>query len=383
METRKLYYEDCHLWRFSARVLSCEETKKGCAVTLDATAFYPEGGGQPCDLGALGDARVTDVREQGETVIHYCDRPLTPGTQVTGIIDENRRFRLMQQHSGEHIVSGLIHKAFGCHNVGFHMGKTSMEIDFDVPIPWEALQAIERDANRVVWADLPVKCWYPSPEELPQIPYRTKRELPWPVRIVEFPGADSCACCGVHVARTGEIGLIKILSCVKFHQGVRLQLVCGEQALEYMREIFEQNRTVSQTFSAKPLETGAAAKRALEALENEKYRAAALEKQLFAGIAESYVNRKNVLHFAEGLTPAGVRNLADAIAQRIEGVAAVLSGSDRTGYSVCLISRIEDVRPLGAVLREKLNFRGGGKQEAVQGTVNASRAQIQQLWDTI
>ena len=383
METRKLYYEDCHLWRFSARVLSCEETKKGYAVTLDATAFYPEGGGQPCDLGALGDARVTDVREQGETVIHYCDRPLTPGTQVTGIIDENRRFRLMQQHSGEHIVSGLIHKAFGCHNVGFHMGKTSMEIDFDATIPWEALQEIEREANRVVWADLPVKCWYPSPEELPQIPYRTKRELPWPVRIVEFPGTDCCACCGVHVARTGEIGLIKILSCVKFHQGVRLQLVCGEQALEYMREIFEQNRTVSQTFSAKPLETGAAAKRALEALENEKYRAAALEKQLFAGIAESYVNRKNVLHFAEGLAPAGVRNLADAIAQRIEGVAAVLSGSDRTGYSVCLISRIEDVRPLGAVLRERLNFRGGGKREAVQGTVNASRAQIQQLWDTI
>ena len=380
METRKLYYEDSMLWEFSAQVLECTETDKGFAVVLDATAFYPEGGGQACDLGTLADANVLDVREQGKQVVHLCDRALAVGEQVTGKIEANRRFRLMQQHSGEHIISGLVHKAFGCHNVGFHMGKTSMEIDFDMPITWEQLQQIELDANRVVWADLPLKCWYPSPEELPQVAYRTKRELPWPVRIVQIPGADSCACCGVHVQRTGQIGLIKILSCVKFHQGVRLQLVCGEQALEYMQDIFEQNRIVSQTFSAKPLETGAAAIRARDALEGEKFRSAGLEKQVFASIAENYANQGDVLHFADGLTPGALRNLADAIADKIHGIAAVFSGSDENGYSYCLMSRCTDVRPLGKAVNQALSGRGGGKAEAVQGSVKCLRQQVEAFW---
>lgn len=377
METRKLYYEDCHLWDFTATVLACEPSGDGFAVTLDATAFYPEGGGQACDTGTLGSVRVLDVQERGEEVIHLCDGALAVGSAVEGHIDRARRFDLMQQHAGEHIVSGIIHKKHGYHNVGFHVGSAAMEIDFDGVIPAEDLARIETEANEAVWKDLPIRCWYPSREELPQVTYRTKRALDWPVRIVEIPGYDSCACCGVHVGSTGEIGLIKILSCVKFHQGVRIELVCGGRALAYVQQVCEQNRQVSQTFSAKPLETGAAAKRISQALEAEKTRAAGLEKQVFKSIAESYVNQKNVLHFADDLRPVKVRELADAIAGRVGGIAAVFSGRDGDGYSVCLVSRTVDVRELGKEMNQALHGRGGGKKEAVQGTVSAEKADIE------
>jgi len=378
--TRKLYYEDSHLRQFDAVVTGCEETKEGYLITLDATAFYPEGGGQACDLGKLGSANVLDVREDGEEVIHLCDAPLTVGQQVQGVIDWQRRFDQMQQHSGEHILSGLIHKAFGYHNVGFHVGKEAMEVDFDGPIPAEDLAQLELQANEAIWQDLQLKCWYPEQEELPQIPYRSKKEIPWPVRIVEVPGYDTCACCGVHVKYSGEIGMIKILSCIKFHQGVRLEMLCGKRAFDYMCAVYDQNRQVSQLLSAKRLETGSAAGQLTQQLSREKFRSAALEKRLFTGIAKSYVNHIDVVHFEDGLTPGSVRELADAIAEVCGGVAAVFSGNDMDGYSVCMISKTGDVRELGKAMNEALNGRGGGKPGAFQGSVKATRTQIESFF---
>ena len=380
MATQKLYYEDCHLWDFQAKVLTCEKGEKGCFITLDATAFYPEGGGQACDTGTLGGVRVLDVQERGEEVVHLCDGPLTVGETVEGHIDVPRRFDLMQQHAGEHIVSGIIHKKYGWHNVGFHVGADVMEVDFDGPIPAEDLNWIEQEANRAVWENVPIRCWYPSEAELPTVPYRTKKALPWPVRIVEIPGWDSCACCGVHVGATGEIGLIKILSCLKFHQGVRMEMVCGGRALSITQEIFRQNKQVSQILSAKPMETGAAAKRISDALAAEKFRAAGLEKQIFRTIAEGCMGQTDVLRFADGLNPGAVRELADAIAGKVSGTAAVFSGSDETGYSVCLVSRTNDVRELGKAMNAALNGRGGGKKEAFQGSVKAKKAEIETFW---
>ena len=381
MQTRKLYYEDCHLREFDALVTGCEKTEKGYLVTLDATAFYPEGGGQACDLGTLETVNVLDVREKGEAVVHLCDAPLDVGQQVKGCIDWQRRFDQMQQHSGEHILSGLIHKKFGYHNVGFHVGKEAMEVDFDGPITWEELAELERKANEAIWQNLPIQWEYPAPEVLPTIAYRSKKALEWPVRIVTVPGYDTCACCGVHVANTGEIGLIKVLSCVKFHQGVRIEMLCGKRALNYLCGVYEQNRQVSQLFSAKRLETAAAASQMANQLAGEKYRSAGLEKRLFQRIAESYVNQRDVLHFEEGLAPGSVRELADAIAQGCGGVAAVFSGTDETGYNVCLISRNGDVRELGKAMNEALNGRGGGKPGSFQGSVKATRAQFEDFFN--
>lgn len=376
METRKLYYEDSHMREFTAAVLSCEPVKKGYEIILDATAFYPEGGGQACDLGLLGAVRVTDVQERGETVVHLCDGPLSAGETVKGTIDWARRFDQMQQHSGEHILSGLLNAKFGCHNVGFHVGSGIMEVDFDVPMTLEEVLETERKANEAIWANLPVRCWYPTAEELPTVGYRTKKDLPWPVRIVEIPGFDKCACCGVHVERTGEIGIIKVLSVTKFHQGVRIQMVCGGRAYDHLTKAYEQNRQVSQAFSAKVLETGAAAVRMNEALSGEKFRANNLEKQLFEEIARNYVNSGAVVLFRTGLVPTGVRDLAEAIAGVCGGIAAVFSGTDGN-YNVCMVHKNGDVKELGAAMNKALCGRGGGKPGFFQGSVRATKAEIE------
>ena len=380
--TRKLYYEDCHLAQFTAVVTDCRPVKGGYEVALDATAFYPEGGGQACDLGTLGGVAVLDVQERGEEVVHLCDAPLEAGTQVEGIIDYQRRFHLMQQHTGEHIVSGIIHRRYGYHNVGFHMGANFIEIDFDGVIPPEDLERIEREANEALWKNLKVKCWYPSEEELPNVFYRTKKALPWPVRIVEIPGYDSCACCGVHVKCTGEVGLVKLFSVTGLRGGSRIEMACGGKALELLNRVYEQNKQISQSFSAKIFETGAAAKRMNEALAAEKFKVTGLQRKLFTITAESYVNHNNVLHFEEGLEPALVRELADAIVHKCSGRTAVFSGSDESGYSYCLAAREGDLRPLGKELNAALNGRGGGKPNFLQGSAKATRLEIETFFET-
>ena len=380
--TRKLYYEDCHLAEFTARVLSCERSEKGWEVRLDATAFYPEGGGQACDLGHIGTARVLDVRERGEDIIHLCDKAPETGEEVSCRLDYSRRFDLMQQHSGEHIISGIVHARYGYHNVGFHMGEHLVTIDFDGPIPAEDLPAIELAANEAVWQNLPLHIWYPSEEELPTVGYRSKRALPWPVRIVEVPGFDKCACCGTHVASTGEIGVIKLFSMVKFHQGVRIEMACGARALAALNHAYDQNRQVSQAFSAKITETGEAARKMNDALAAEKFRAAGLQKQLFRHTADACAGLENALHFEDGLEPAQVRDLADMIADRVTGMAAVFSGNDREGYSFCLMTRTGDLRAFGREMTQTLGGRGGGKPIYQQGRVLSTEGDIRAFFET-
>ena len=370
---RKLFYEDCNLAQFTATVTGCTESDKGFLVTLDATAFYPEGGGQACDLGTLGHANVLDVQENGEEILHLCDKKLEIGAIVCGKIDFARRFDFMQQHTGEHIISGLIHEKFGYMNTGFHMGKDVMEVDFDGPIPADALAEIEFAANQAIWQDIPLKCWIPDPEELKTVFYRTKRPLPGPVRIVQVPGFDSCACCGIHVATTGQVGLIKILSCVSLRGGVRLEMVCGARAYQHMAKIFEENKLVSQAFSVPMEETGPAARKANEALAAEKAKANALQEKLFDYIAKDYVNCKNVLHFQPGLEPVQVRLLADQIAGACSGFCAVFTDSG----SYCLATRAGDLRQLNKEMNLALDGRGGGKPNFQQGSVKADRKQIE------
>ena len=377
METKKLYYEDSHLKKFSAAVLSCEQVKNGWEVILDRTAFYPTGGGQECDRGALGTANVLDVKERGAQIVHLCDAPLAG--EVEGTIDWARRFDHMQQHSGEHIVSGLIHGKYGYHNVGFHMGENLVTIDFDGPLTWEQLQDIENEANGIIWENRPVKVWYPTPEELPAVPYRSKKQIPWPVRIVEFPGADICACCGTQVQYTGEIGLVKFISCIKFKEGVRIEMASGGRALKLFRNVFEQNRQVSQVFSAKILETGAAAQKFNEMLSLEKYRSTGLQRKVFDAIAVSYTGKERAIHFEADLQPGQVRELADTIL-KYAPTAVVLSGSDDAGYTICILSTDLDVKALGKEVNEKLFGRGGGKPGSYQGSVKATRAQIEDFF---
>jgi len=377
METRKLYYEDCHLSRFRATVLTCRQERGDWLVELDATAFYPEGGGQAADTGTLGPVRVKHTREEGARVIHLCDGPLTPGDTVEGVIDYAARFHRMQQHTGEHMVSGLIHSRYGWHNTGFHMGAEGITIDFDGVIPPEDLPGLEAAANHALWQNLPVRCFTPDPEALEATVYRTKRALPWPVRIVQVPGIDSCACCGVHCASTGEVGLIKLFSSIPFRGGSRLLMACGSHALSILNDAWQQNKLVSQAFSAKPGQTGEAAARVNQELEDRKYRITALERRLWTLTARSYAGSRNILHFEEPLSGTALRELTDALADSCSGIAAVFAGSDETGYSFCLASREQDLTALGRKMTQTLTGRGGGKPHFQQGSVKATKEAIE------
>ena len=231
METEKLYYEDPYCTAFTGRVLSCEKSKAGWSVVLDRTAFYPEGGGQPADRGTLGGVRVTDVQEQDGVILHTCDGPVEPGADAEGSVDWARRFDHMQQHSGEHILSGLLCALYDCSNVGFHLGADTVTIDYDRVLTEEQVLEAERRANAVIWRDTPAEITFPSHEELERLHYRSKKELTGQVRIVAFPGADCCACCGTHVRSAGQVGLVKLLTCQKFRDGVRIEMAAGGRAL--------------------------------------------------------------------------------------------------------------------------------------------------------
>lgn len=380
MQTLRLYYEDPNKKSFTARVTGCEQTQKGYRITLDQTAFYPEGGGQPCDLGTLSGVKVLDVREEKDTVVHLCPEPLEVGRSVIGLLNWDRRLDLMQQHTGEHIVSGVIHQMYGAHNVGFHMGSDVITIDFDVMIPAEDFPLIEERVNRAIFENLPVSCTYPDPEALKTIPYRSKKELPWPVRIVQIPGYDICACCGVHVAYTGQIGIIKLLSCVKFHQGVRIEMVCGGRALALLSRIYDQNRLVSQAFSAKLLETGAAAEKMNEQLSQLKYKAASLEQRYLGQLAKAFSGLGDTLCLAPELEAAQARPFADKLAQACGGIGGVLVGSGPR-YQLCLVTPQGDLRPLGKELTGNLGAKGGGKADAFQGVITASKEDIRAFFE--
>ena len=375
MDTVKLYYESAYTQDFTAVVQSCEAVKNGFAVTLDRTAFYPEGGGQPADHGTLGEARVLDVHEKDGVVTHLCDRALSVGAEVGGRIDWARRFDHMQQHSGEHIISGLLCSTFHCDNVGFHMGADVVTIDYNAPITWEQALEVERRANAYIWADHPIRIWYPSAEELAALPYRSKKELTGAVRITEFPGADRCACCGTHVSSSGQVGLLKLLSCQKFRDGVRLELLCGQRALDCLAAGWEQARQIGQALSVKPQSAFAAVSRLQEELLSLKEKAARLEEADFAHVAAQYRGAGSVLHIAEPLDGDGARRLCDAIAKAAGGRCAVFAGQDGD-YRYAVIESGGDLRQFIKDMNTALHGRGGGRDGFAQGSAACTAEEV-------
>lgn len=380
VQTEKLYYVNQYLREFDAQVESCAQTAGGFAVVLSRTAFYPEGGGQSCDLGTLGGAQVLDVQEQDGRIVHLCSAALPVGQAVHGAIDWARRFDLMQQHSGEHLVSGLIHSRFGYDNVGFHMGADMITIDFNGMLNMQQLQEIEAAANDAVWRNLTAEIFYPDRETLHTLPYRSKKELIGQVRLVRYPDVDLCACCGTHVKMTGEIGLIKLLSCVKFHDGVRVEMLCGKRALDYLSAMAGQNREISGLLSAKPMETAQEARRVLEELNRIKYQLTGCEERLLALKAAAFCSMGNVLHFEDGLRPDEIRKLAAAGMEQCGGVCAVFSGSDGAGYQYAMGQAGGDLRSLVKQMNAALHGRGGGKPFFAQGAVSAERAAIERFF---
>ena len=381
METEKLYYADAWMREFTATVLTCESGKSGYLATLDRTAFYPEGGGQPADHGTLNGVAVTDVHEKDGVIVHTVENPVEIGKAVTGRIDWARRFDHMQQHSGEHILSGILCRDYHCDNVGFHLGADTVTIDYNAEISWEQALDAEQKANEVIWADAPVEISYPSPAALEELDYRSKKALTGQVRIVTFPEADCCACCGTHVLRAGQVGLVKVLSCQKFREGVRMEILCGQRALAYLGHVYDQARSVGQRLSVKP----DAILPAVERLEEEqtvlKAREAAMEDQLFRRIAKEYEGADHALVFQPPLRPDAVRRLADALGHACAGLAAVFAG-EAGQYNYALIRADgADISAQVKAMNAALRGRGGGRNGFAQGSVQADDAHIRAFFN--
>ncbi len=379
METEKLYYQDPFMREFTATVLDCQPGKGGYIVTLDRTAFYPEGGGQPADHGELDGVAVTDVHEKDGVIFHNVESAVEIGKTVTGQIDWERRFDHIQQHSGEHICSGMICGQFGCDNVGFHMGTDMVTIDFNAEISWEDLLAIEARANRYIYEDHPIDIQFHRGAELKTIDYRSKKALEGDVRIVAFPGADCCACCGTHVLRSGQVGLVKFLSVQKFREGVRIEMLSGRRALDYLSRAWEQARAIGQRLSVKTVDASAAVERLEEELSTLKMRAAELEGTVFDGIAREHAGQGDVLLFQPAMKPDSVRKLADAAAKTCGGLAAVFAGeSGHYNYALCRADG-QDISALVRAMNTALHGRGGGRNGFAQGSVEAERHAIEEF----
>ena len=377
--TSKLYDADAYLTQFRAQVLRCEPCGgdgPAFRVCLDRTAFYPEGGGQPADRGALGGTRVLDVREEDGCVWHYVTSPLRAGEVVQGDIDWRRRFDHMQQHTGEHILSGVVHENFSLNNVGFHIGREEATVDFDGPLSAADIAGVQERCDQLVWRDVPVTAQYPGPEALAAMEYRSKKPIEGAVRIVTVEGADVCACCGTHVRRTGEVGRVKILSCQSYKGGVRLTFVCGARAAADHDRRAEALHAVSERLCAKPLEAPQAVQRLLGEAEALRRRAAALENRLF----ERYAAEGRRLVFEEELSPDSLRRLCLALCAQNAGLcAAFCPQGDAMHYAVGCMQG--DARAFCRALNDAFSGKGGGSASLCQGSVQAGEAEVRKFFE--
>lgn len=378
--TDKLYYESSHRKDFEAQVISCEPEGEGYKVVLDKTVFFPEGGGQYADTGILGGIHVLDAQEKDGIIYHYTDGSLTPGEIVKGEIDWEKRFESMQQHSGEHIISGIVHGRFGYNNVGFHLGADYCTMDFDGPITKEQLKEIEEEANRIVYKNLNIEILYPTKEELKDLTYRSKIEIEGQVRIVNIPGVDICACCAPHVDRTGEIGNIKLVDMVSYKGGERITMLSGSRALADHQQKEESVKKISALLCAKDTEVAEAVEKLKEEQLDLKNQVSALKQKLLAYQAKEIdVTPELVKVFDSELSGNEPRELMNILLERGAKICAIFAGNDEEGYRYVIGSHSEDVRVISKKLNEAFQGRGGGKPQMVQGSLKGTAKNISEI----
>lgn len=376
--TEKLYYKNSKLYTFEATVISCEEKDGHFICILDKSAFFPEGGGQKYDTGTIEEARVSAVYEKDGILLHSIDKSLPVGATVNCAIDAEQRFRRMQNHTGEHIFSGVVHNTYGFTNVGFHMAEECMTVDFDGVLQNEQLAEIEDECNRIIADNVKVSCIFPTAEELSSIEYRSKLELTENVRLVEIEGVDLCACCAPHTQTTGEVGLLKILDCMPHRGGTRITLMCGLDAFEHLRIHYNCNRKVSALLSARAVETPQAVERLREDTAVLKREITALQTKINRLLADSIEPTDgNIVQFMQDAKTEEMRSLCNLCLEKSGRMVCICNGSDEEGYSYIIGSRTVNLREEAKSINTALLGRGGGQPTMIQGSFRASREEIE------
>ena len=387
-KTVRLYDQDAYATEFEAEVLACEEVekkeKKVYQIWLDQTLFFPEEGGQSPDMGTIDGIKVLDVQIKDEVITHTLAAPLAVGTTVKGVVDWKHRFYNMQQHSGEHIFSGIVHNRFGYDNVGFHLSDSIVTMDFNGVITAEDIEKIETEVNQAIIENIPVEVSYPTKEELKVLEYRSKIEIEGQVRIVTIPGYDVCACCAPHVRRTGEIGMLKVMNVQSYKGGVRISILCGFRALEAFRQKADIITELMAQFSTNQealVENVTKLKNTNQTMKNQL--ASAKQELMEYKVAAIPEDSENAILFESDLDTPVVRNVVNGLVEQFTGICAVFVGNDESGYQFIVGSKNKDCRAIAAALREKLSARGGGSDKMIQGSVAASQLQIEELLATL
>ena len=371
--TLRLYQQNVDQLDFSAVVVSCEKKGDGYAVVLDQTAFFPEGGGQGADHGTLDEARVLDAHDVQGEVEHLTNIPLEVGREVHGHVDGVRRLDMMQQHSGEHMFSGLVHGIFGYDNVGFHIGTEAVTMDFNGSLTEEDVRRVELLANQAVWRDLPVEAFVPSREELANIEYRSKKEIDGDVRIVRIEGVDTCACCGTHVHTTGSVGQIKVIGVQKYKSGVRVSILCGRRALEEENAVQDQAKRAGNALSVPTAELSGAVERLLGERDSLRAQNDALGMRIFALLAQNEMEKTVRVVACDALPAAQARKAAGMLADGAKAALVLIPREE--GWSFALSSATEDIRPATRALCEAFGGRGGGPKDMTQGVLSGGKAE--------
>ncbi len=378
--TERLYFTDSHLSEFSAAVTGCIRTGELYEIALDRSAFFPEGGGQKGDSGYIGSVRVLDTLERGGEVFHIAAQPVSVGSICDCRIDWAQRFSRMQSHSGEHIVSGIVHGDYGFENVGFHMGEDGMIVDFSGYLTEDELKLVELKANRAIWENRRITARFPSPDELRAMDYRSKLELTENVRIVEIEGLDLCACCAPHVSFTGEIGMIRILESIRRRDGVRIRMLAGEAAYLEAAESSRELRRVSSLLSVKPEGALTAVEDVLRKRDELSYRLGGFKRAEIARFAENIgYTEDNLLLFRPDFDLDELRLLANSVLPKCGKMVCGFTGSDSEGYKYVIAQRGGDLREKAKELNALLRGRGGGKPEMIQGSFSATEEEIRKV----
>lgn len=364
--TERLFDKDSYIKEFSASVLECTKCDDFYKVVLDKTAFFPEGGGQKNDTGFLNDIPVFDVQEDRDVIYHYTRLPIKEAA-VTGVIDWDKRFKKMQNHTAEHIISGVVHTHYGYENVGFHLGDDVVTMDYNGPLEQEDIDKIEFLANKAVWENRSIKAYYPL--EPQKLTYRSKLDLKENIRIVEIEGIDVCACCAPHVAFTGEIGFIKIVFWQRYKGGVRLFMKAGALGYDEISTCFKTLKKLSALLSLPMQETPSGVEKLIKKLDETRFYLNGLKMEMLKRVVEES-DKKYV--FVD--SPELLKDGANLLYKKHSVLSGAFCGNDTDGYRFNIIAT--DTEAAKTLLKEKLNARGGGRDNMLQGKTNAKKEDI-------
>ncbi|MBE7092584.1 MAG: alanyl-tRNA editing protein [Clostridiales bacterium] len=364
--TKRLFDENSYISEFTATVTDSIECDGFYKTVLDQTAFFAEGGGQKSDTGYLDNIPLFDVQEENGIIYHFTHSPIEK-KEIKGVIDWEKRFNKMQNHSAEHVISGIVHTHYGYENTGFHLGDDVVTMDYSGPLNQEDIDKIEFLSNKVVWENRKITCYYPENTE--NLFYRSKLDIKENLRIVEIDGVDRCACCAPHVKETGEIGFIKIVSWQKYKGGVRLFMKAGSFAFNEINGYFKALKKLSVLLSLPMEETPAGVEKLMQKLNDTQYQLNGLKLELL----KREINQTDC-NFAFVDSADLLKDAVNLLNNKFNSICGAFFGNDIDGYRFNIIT--PDIEATKTLLKEKLNASGGGRDNMLQGKTNAKKEEI-------